>query len=259
MNNQASDAIQPLKSGFGRSIFVVIHRELGAYFDSPIAYIYTTVFLVLSGAIFMNSFFLSSVADMSPYFETLPFLLIPFIPAITMRTWSEEHAQNTFELIMTLPLQTIQFVLGKYSAALLFYIIVLAGSTPIVVMLIWLGNPDLGLIFSSYIGAFFLGALFLSFGLFVSGLTQNQIVSFVLGTLIGFGFVLSGHEKVVEVIDGLSPEWQLGSWIYRSISVMPHYEEFTRGVLGLDDLLYFLLMSGFFLWMNEITLKRSKY
>ena len=244
---------------FATGIWVVVQRELGAFFDSPIAYVYATVFLVLSGATFMNSFFLASVADMSPYFEMLPFLLIPFVPAMTMRSWSEEHAQNTFELIMTLPLRSIQFVLGKYSAALLFYLSVLVGTTPIVVMLVWLGEPDLGLIVASYVGAIFIGALFLSFGLFVSGLTQNQIVSFVLATLLGFAFVLSGHEKVVEVLDGIAPGWEFGSWIYQSVSVMPHYESFTRGVLGLDSVLYFSLMSAFFLWMNEITLKRSKF
>ena len=245
--------------GFASGTWVVVQRELAACFDSPIAYIYATVFLVLSGTTFMNSFFLLSVADMSPFFETLPFLLIPFVPAMTMRTWSEEHAQNTFELIMTLPLRSIQFVAGKYAAALLFYLLVLAGTTPIAVMLFWLGDPDLGLIFSSYLGAVFLGAFFLSFGVFVSGLTQNQIVSFVLATLLGFLFVLSGHEKVVAVLDGLAPGWELGSRIYQSVSVMPHYEAFTRGVVGLDGLLYFLLMGAFFLWMNEITLKRIKY
>ena len=112
---------------------------------------------------------------------------------MTMRTWAEEHTQHTFELLMTLPLRSLQVVLGKYAAALFFYLLILAGSSPIVLMLVWLGNPDMGLIFSSYLGAFFLGALFLSFGLFVSGLTHNQIVAFVLATLIGFAFVVSGQ------------------------------------------------------------------
>ena len=244
---------------FASGTWVVVRRELGAYFDSPIAYIYTTVFLVLSCTTFMNSFFLDSVVDMSAYFTALPFLLIPFGPAMTMRTWAEEHTQHTFELLMTLPLQSFQVVLGKYAAALFFYLLILAGSSPIVLMLVWLGNPDMGLIFSSYLGAFFLGAFFLSFGLFVSGLTHNQIVAFVLATLIGFAFVVSGHEKVVEVVDGLAPAWQLGTWLYESLSVMPHYESFTRGVLGLSGTLYFLLMSGFFIWMNEVTLRRSRY
>ena len=245
--------------GLFSGIWVVVRRELGAYFDSPIAYIYAAVFLVLSCTTFMNSFFLTSIVDMSAYFETLPFLLIPFVPAMTMRTWSEEHAQHTFELIMTLPLRSAQFVLGKYVAALIFYALVLFGTSPIVIMLEWLGDPDLGLIFASYLGALFLGALFLSFGVFLSGLTRNQIVAFVLSTLLGFALVLSGHEKVIEVLDGLTSGWELGSFLYESISVMPHYLAFSRGVVGLGGVLYFALMISFFLWLNEITLKRSKY
>jgi ABC-2 type transport system permease protein len=238
---------------------VIVERELGACFDSPIAYIYAAVFLVLSCAIFMNSFFLESVVDMSAYFEVLPFLLIPFIPAITMRSWAEEHAQGTFELISTLPLLSMQLVVGKYVAAILFYVLILCGTFPILFMLIWLGEPDLGLIFSGYVGAIFLGAFFLSFGLFVSGLTRNQIVAFVLATLAGFAFVLSGHPDVVEVVDGLVPMWQLGTWVSESLSALPHFEAFTRGVIGLEHLLYFVLMSAFFIWMNEITLRRSKF
>ena len=247
------------RAGLLSGVRTVAAREFGAYFDSPIAYIYVTVFLLLSCAIFMNSFFLESVVDMTPYFEVLPYLLIPFIPAITMRSWSEEHAQGTFELIMTLPLLSIQIIMGKYVAAVLFYSLTLLGSAPIVVMLVWLGEPDLGHITSSYLGSICLGALFLAFGLFVSGLTRNQIVAFVLATSLGSVFVMSGHPAVVEIVDGLSPSWQLGTWASESLSALPHYEAFTRGVIGFQHLLYFVMMSGFFLWMNEITLRRSKF
>ncbi len=238
---------------------IVFARELGAYFDAPIAYIYASVFLVLSGTTFMNSFFLDGVVDMSPYFEVLPFLLIPFVPAITMRTWAEEHAQHTFELLMTLPLHSFQVVLGKYLAALCFYLLVLLGSLPIVFMLAWLGDPDLGLILCNYLGALLLGAFFLAFGLFASGLTRDQIVAFVVAALLGFFAVLSGHDKVVEVVDGQVPSWQLGTWLYESVSVMPHYRAFGRGLIGLSHTLYFVLMSGFFIWMNQLTLQRIKY
>ena len=249
----------PHLGAFVSGVRVILMREIEAYFDAPIAYIYASVFLVLSCSTFMNTFFLNGVLEMGPYFDILPFLLIPFVPAITMRVWAEERAQHTFELLMTLPLQSFQVVLGKYLAAICFYLIVLAGSLPILAMLLWLGAPDVGLILSSYIGAVFLGAFFLAFGLFVSGLTQDQIVAFVLGTLLGFIFVLSGHEKVVEVLDGLAPAWQVGTVLYESISIMPHYEAFTRGAVTLSGTLYFVLMSAFFVWMNEVTLRQSKY
>ena len=243
---------------YAEGVLVVCARELGAYFDSPIAYICATAFLVLSGTTFMNSFFLEGVVDMSPYFEVLPFLLIPFIPALAMRTWAEERAQHTFELLMTLPLRSSQLVLGKYLAALGFYLVVLAGSLPIALMLCWLGDPDLGIILANYLGAGALGAFFLAFGVLVSCLTRNQIVAFVLAALLGFFFVFSGHEQVVEVLDGLSPSWQVGTWLYETVSVMPHYQAFGRGVVALADVFYFALMSGFFLWANDLVLNRSK-
>ena len=257
---KTTDREPRLTSGeFIRGTRIVFGRELEAYFDSPIAHIYAAVFLVLSCTTFMNSFFLDGIVDMSAYFEILPFLLIPFIPALTMRAWAEEHAQHTFELLMTLPLHSFQAVLGKYLAAFCFYALVLAGSLPIVLMLLFLGNPDLGLICANYLGALLLGGFFLAFGLFASGLTRDQIVAFVLAALCGFVFVLSGHENVVEVLDGLAPTWQLGTWLYESISVLPHYQAFGRGVIALSDLLYFSLMSGFFIWMNQLSLQRSKY
>jgi ABC-2 type transport system permease protein len=207
----------------------------------------------------MNSFFLNAIVDMSSYFEILPYLLIAFIPAITMRSWAEEHSKHTFEMLMTLPFHPSQCVLGKYFAALVFYAIVLMGSFPIVIMLVFLGQPDLTLIISNYIGALLLGAFFLSFGLFASGLTRDQIVAFVLAALMGFVFVLSGHEKVVEVLDGLAPDIELGTWLYQSISVLPHYEMFSRGVIALADLIYFDLIIKFFILMNFISLQRTRY
>ena len=260
MENKAEISTKRLNiSQFSRGTKVVFSRELAAYFDSPIAYIYAAVFLVLSCTTFMNSFFLNAIVDMSSYFEILPYLLIAFIPAITMRSWAEEHSKHTFEMLMTLPFHPSQCVLGKYFAALVFYAIVLMGSFPIVIMLVFLGQPDLTLIISNYIGALLLGAFFLSFGLFASGLTRDQIVAFVLAALMGFVFVLSGHEKVVEVLDGLAPDIELGTWLYQSISVLPHYEMFSRGVIALADLIYFDLIIKFFILMNFISLQRTRY
>lgn len=240
-------------------IRVVLGRELSAYFDSPIAYVYATVFLVLSGTIFMNDFFLNAVLDMSAWFRMLPFLLVPFVPAITMRSWAEEHAQHTFELLMTLPLQPVQTVLGKFLAALGFFALTLLGSLPIVLMLVWLGDPDLGVVVAGYLGALCLGGLFLSVGLFASALTRDQVIAFVVAGLLGFALVLSGHPRVVEVLDGLAPALQIGTWLQTSLSALPRYEAMTRGLLRLADLVYFVLMNGFFLGLNLLVLQRSRY
>ena len=251
-----SDRLRP--KDFARGIGVIFAREINAYVDTPIAYIYASVFLILSCSTFMNAFFLKGALDMAPYFDLLPYFLIPFIPAITMRAWAEEYSQHTIELLMTMPLTSIQIVIGKYLSALVFYLTVLLGTSPIVLMLLFLGDPDLGLIFSSYLGALCLGSFFLSFGLFASGLTRNQIVAYVIAVLLGFVFVLSGHEKVVEILDGLAPAYHIGSLLYESLSVVLHYSAFTRGIIALPAVLYFFFLSAFFLWMNDRSLKRDR-
>jgi ABC-type transport system involved in multi-copper enzyme maturation permease subunit len=252
-------ALRSRKTGFMDGVRVILARETGAYFDSAIAYVYAAVFLLLAHAIFMNGFFLESILDLGEYFRVLPFLLALFIPAVTMRSWAEERSQGTFELLMTLPLRSFAVVLGKYLASLGFYLAVLAGSFPLVLMLLFLGKPDLGLIAASFVGALLLGALFLAIGLFISGLTREQIVAFVLGTFACSLLVLSGEVKVVEVLDGLTPSWQVGTWLYETVSVLPHYESFCRGVITLGDTAYFAITSAFFLAMNEITLKLARY
>ena len=237
---------------------LVAARELRAYFDSPIAYIYAAVFLVLSGSAFMNAFFLEAVLDMTSWFERLPYLLIFFVPAMTMRSWAEEHAQGTVEILLTLPLRSAQIVVGKFLAAFLFYGIVIAGSLPILIMLLRLGPADVGMIFTGYVGALWLGAFFLAFGQFVSSLTHNQIVAFVLAALLACLFVFSGHPQVVEIIDGLAPGWEPGSWLAASLSVMPHYESFVGGIIGVGPLLYFASMVALFLWLTDIGLRRVR-
>ncbi len=254
-----SEVMTNRDAGFRAGVFTVAQREFRAYFDSPIAYITASAFLVLSGSIFMNSFFLNGIVDMGAFFKSLPILIALFIPAITMRTWSEEYARGTFEILMALPLRPYTVVLGKYLASLAFYLVILAGSLPIVIMLYTLGTPNLGVIIASYLGSLLLGGFFLSLGCFLSGLSREQIVSYVLTTFVGSIFVVSGLPQVVDVVDGIFPSLQLGTWLYESVSVMPHYESFCRGVIGVGDLIYFTLMVGFFLVMNEMTLKLSRY
>ena len=245
--------------GLWHGVRLVAGRELAAYFDSAIAYIYAAVFLVVSGTSFMNAFFLAGAVDMTPWFETLPFLLIPFVPAITMRTWAEEHAQGTVELLLTLPLRAGHVVLGKYVAAWIYYALVLAGSLPIVAMLAWLGDIDVGLIACGYLGALSLGALFLAVGQFVSSLTRNQIVAFVLAGLLAALLVFSGYAPVVEILDGMAPAWQAGSALSAALSCLPHYQAFTGGLVGLDHVVYFAALSGLFLWLTQVGLRRIQH
>ena len=237
---------------------IIARRELAAYFDSRIAYVYTVAFLVLANSIFMNDFFLAGTVDMTGYFDLLPLLLAFFLPAVTMRLWAEEHRQRTAELLLTMPITPLQAILGKYLAALALYGLFLAGSLPVVVMLLTLGKPDLGLIFSGYLGLIFFGALFLAFGMCLSALTGDQIVAFVTGAVAGYFFVLTGNEQVVAVVDGLFPSAALGTLLMEMVSVTPHYDAFVRGVVQLSSLVYFAGLSALFLWMNSLILERMR-
>jgi ABC-type transport system involved in multi-copper enzyme maturation permease subunit len=243
---------------FVAGVVTVAARELGAYFDSSIAYVYTIAFVVLSNSIFMNEFFLSGTVDMRPFFDMMPLLLAVFLPAVTMRLWAEERKQRTMELLLTLPLLPLQATLGKYVAALGLYLFFMLGSAPIVVMLLVLGDPDLGQVAAGYLGLLCLGALFLSSGTFLSALSGDQIVAFVTSAALAFGFVLTGNERVVTVLDGLFPALAPGTLLYENVSIAPHYDAFVAGTVSITAVTWFALLSAGFLWVNAIVLEKSR-
>ncbi|MEM7306497.1 MAG: ABC transporter permease [Planctomycetota bacterium] len=237
---------------------VISRRELAAYFDSSIAYVYTIAFALLANSVFMNEFFLTGTVDMTGYFDLMPLLLAFFVPAVTMRLWAEERKQRTVELLLTLPIRPLQAVLGKYLAALGLFALFLLSSAPIVVMLLALGEPDLGRIFAGYLGLLLFGSFLLGFGMLLSALSSDQIVAFVTSTLVGFAFVLTGDERVVAVLDGLFPSLGAGTFLYESISALPHYESFVRGVVELSSVTYFALMTFAPLWVCALVLEKNR-
>jgi len=236
----------------------VAARELGAYFDSPIAYVYVIAFAVLANAIFMNDFFLAGRVEMRGYFDRMPLLFAVFLPAVTMRLWAEERKQRTIELLLTLPILPLQAILGKYLASIGLLTLFLLTSLPIVIMLSTLGTPDYGLIVSGYMGVMGLGAVFLALGMFLSALSGDQIIAFVTTTVLSFVLVLTGDDRVVAVVDGLAPALSAGTFLRESISVMPHFEAFVAGTVELSALVYFAGMSAVFLWLNSIVLERNR-
>lgn len=233
-----------------RAIFIIFHREIKAYFDSAIAYIFFVVFLISTTSLYMNDFFLKGIVEMESYFIPLPYLMIFFLPALSMRLWAEERRDNTYELLMTLPIRAYKIVLGKFMASFVFFVITVLGTLPIVIMLTILGEPDYGRIITSYLGTFFLGAFYLSIGSFISGITKDQIVAYLLTILATFIFYFSGNELAVSIIDGLWPALRVGSLIRENFSVLPYFESFLSGIIDLRGVAYFSLIGLFFLWLN---------
>ncbi len=241
-----------------RAAALVAGREIGANFDSGVAYVATIAFALLANSIFMTEFFLTGTVDMRGFFELQPLLLAFFLPAISMRLWAEEKKSRTIELLLTLPIQPRAAVLGKYAAALALYGLFLACSLPIPLMLAVLGDPDPGLIAGGYLGLIAFGAFFLAFGGLFSALAHDQIVAFVASALAGCALVLCGDERVAAILDGLFPALAIGSFLREHLSALPPYREFVRGVVELSSVLYFGLLSALFLWATALVLERDR-
>ena len=167
-----------------QNTLTIFRREFAAYFNSPIAYIFIIAFLVLNSGLFMTAFFLNGTADLRGFFGNLPFFLIFFIPAVSMRLWAEDKRTGTFELLMTLPMRTGDVMMGKYLAALAFYLVALLGTVPLPIMVMALGNPDVGTMWSGYIGAALLGALYLGIGTFIASSGHRETNRWDLRLLI---------------------------------------------------------------------------
>jgi len=236
-----------------KNILTIFDREIKAYFNSPIAYIFIVVFLFMSAGLFMTRFFLISNADMRAFFSILPVILCVFIPAITMRLWADDRRGNTLELLLTFPMNTHELVIGKFFASVVFYSITLLSTLPIVLMLIVLGSPDLGAILCQYLGAFLLGSFFLALGIFISGFCKDQIVSFILAMIACFGLFLLGTDLTAGSIDGWIPG--LGSFLRTSISMTGHFNTFQKGIIDIRDVLYFVIGAAIFLTLNSFWLE----
>lgn len=230
------------------NIWVVFRRDLAAYFTSPIGYIFMMVFVTISVGLYMTSFFYFPVADMRPFFDNLPLLLVVFLPAVTMRLWAEERKENTWEMLLTFPMRASELVLGKFLAALAFFALTLFATITLPAMLFSLGRPDPGAIFGGYFGTFLLGAFFLSLGIFFSGFFKDQIVAFVVTLLACFFIFLVGTEFIASYIDDRVPG--LGSLLSDLLGLLGHYSAFTKGVLDFADICYFVAWTVLFLILN---------
>jgi ABC-2 type transport system permease protein len=221
-----------------KNILTVFKRECGAYFNSAIATIYLIVFVALTNGLFMTRFFLLGRADMRPFFENLPFVLFIFIPVLTMRLWAEDKKENTFELLMTFPMKPVEIVLGKFFAGFVFYATALLSTLVLSVLVLFVGRPDMGVILGGYLGGLLIGALYLAIGIFISGLTKEQIVAFVLTVISCFLVFFLGTDFFAMVLDGWVPG--LGTFLMKTLGASERLTNFFKGVVNVTDVLYFV-------------------
>ncbi len=238
--------------------WAICKRELRAYFTTPLAYVFIVIFLALNGttAFFFGGLFDRGQADLQPLFGFLPWLYLILIPAVAMRLWAEERKSGTLELIMTLPVSTSQAVFGKFLAAWMFTGLALLLTFPLWITVNYLGNPDNGVIVASYIGGLLMAGAYLAIGGFVSAMTRNQVIAFVIGAAVIFLFMMSGLELVMGIFQGWAPELVVD--VVRSFSFLVHYDAIVRGVIDIRDLIFYLAIIGVFLFANVVVVDLKK-
>lgn len=233
----------------------IFRRELGAYFATPVAYVFIVIFLFLTGifTFYVGGFYERGQADLEPFFRFHPWLYTLLVPAISMRLWSEEHKTGTIELLMTLPVGTAQAVLGKFLAAWCFTAVALALTFPIGLTVNYLGDPDNSVIVAGYAGSLLMAGGFLAIGACVSALTRNQVIALVVSFVICFLFNLSGYPLVLDLFSAWTPDALLD--LISSFSFLTHFDSILKGVIGLGDLVYFASLIAFWLFLNTLVLK----
>ncbi|MBD3648707.1 MAG: ABC transporter permease subunit [Pseudomonadales bacterium] len=235
--------------------FVIFKREFASYFSTPLAYVFILIFLVLSGVFtfYLGSFYEREQADLTPFFSFHPWLYLFLVPAVSMRLWSEERKSGSIELLMTLPVTRMETILGKFIAAWLFTGIALVLTFPLWLTVNYLGDPDNGVILTSYIGSWLMAGGFLAIGSCMSALTRSQVIAFILCGLVCLLFVLAGFPLVLNVFKGWTPTMFIDT--LASLSFLTHFSSISKGVLGLRDLLYFLSVIVLWLIATSIVLE----
>ena len=236
----------------------VFKRELAGYFATPVAYVFITIFLVLSGALtfMMGNLLGRGQADLQPFFNFHPWLYLVLIPAISMRLWAEERKSGTIEMLLTLPLTQCQAVVGKFLAAWAFTGIALALTFPVWITVNVLGGPDNGVIFAGYIGSLLMAGGYLAIGSALSAITRNQVIAFVLTAAVAFVFTVAGTPMVLDFFSGWAPAGLVST--VASLSIMTHFQAIQTGVLDLRDLIYFVTLIALFLYANALILDLRK-
>ena len=234
------------------NIRMIFRREIQSFFNSPMAYIFLVIFAIVSGYFFTNTFFLFGQSDLRVLFDMIPLVYLFFIPAVSMGLIARENNIGTMETISTLPLSTVEFVIGKFLAGFSLIMLGLLATSIHFITLVNVGtNIDYGAIFSGYLGLALMGATFTAIGIYSSSVTENQVVAFIIGVFLVLLFYMLDKTLV------FAPQSIVG--IVQFLAVDYHLSNISRGVIDSRNIIYFLSMIGFFIYLTIQTLEVRRW
>ena len=236
-------------------IWALVKRELGAYFSSPVAYVFLVIFLLLAGffTFTAGSFFERGEASLGAFFAWHPWLYLVLVPAVGMRVWAEERRSGTIELLLTLPVAPWQAIVAKFLASWIFLAVALALTFPTVITVNVLGDPDNGMIAAGYVGSFLLAGSYLAITGMTSAMTRNQVVAFIVSVVLCLFLILAGFNPVTDLL----VRWASPAVVdtVAAFSVITHFDGFQRGVIDSRDLVFFLSLIGFALFATGVIIR----
>jgi ABC-2 type transport system permease protein len=233
------------------NVATICKKELRSYFNSAIAYVVIVVFLAIVGWMYTSSMFLANISSLRLMFEWIPLVFLFLVPAVTMRLLAEEKKSGTIELLATKPLHDWEVVLGKFFAAWILVCIALLPTLLYYLTLTIIGDIDHGPVIGSYIGLVLMAGVYVAIGLLASSFTENQIVGFIVGFLLMF--MLFMLDKILIFV----PDFMASVVEYMGIDY--HFSGISRGVIDSRDIIYFVSVAGFSLYLSVVSLERRKW
>ena len=232
-------------------MFAILKRELSAYFASPIGYIYLAVFYVFSGYFFFGVLY-SNTTSLSNVFNGMFTIIMLLIPILTMRLLSEDRKNKTDQALLTAPINLISLVMGKFLSALIVYALGVAITLVYAIIIATFARPDWMVICGNIVGMLLLGAALIAIGMFISALTENQVIAAVGGFAAGFSLILVDSLSTLVTIDWLS------SFI-SGLSFMVRYDEFTSGILDISNVLFFVSVCAMFIFLTVRVFEKRRW
>src|SRR5262245_7378394 len=236
-----------------RVIAAIFRRNFVSYFSSPIGYVFICALVLLSAfaAFWPNDFFNANLANLDQLNRVLPWIMLIFIPAVTMSAWALERERGTDELLLTLPARDLDVVIGKYLAALAIFSVALVFSLFNVGVLLGLGRPDLGLLAANYFGYWIVGAAMIAMGMVASFLTSNLTVAFILAVAFNAPLVFASYSDVI-----MDRRWALA---VKDFSIAERFGDFGRGVISLSGVAYFVALAAVMLYVCMVLIRRRHW